>query len=181
MERKVVTVPLLQVKNAYRLPEWQVCNYLLLCAITSTPLTHTCTHTHTHTHTHTPGLRSNKSRRHKIYTVGSLSKYLGYKMIKVHIGQESKDKSHPLYVDSYVTRGVPGWLSWLSTRLLIWTPVFISPFTRLSLAHQAVHWHAEPTWDSLSPSLSLPLAHSCAHNHSQSKYINLKPLDFLWN
>ena len=60
----------------------------------------------------------------------------------------------------------PGWLSWLSLRLLVSAQLMIS-----WLGGGVPAPHMEPTWDSLSPSLSLPLPHSliCSISLSQKK------------
>ena len=55
-------------------------------------------------------------------------------------------------------RGLPGWVSRLSSRLLVSAQVTISQFCEFESCMGLCAGSAEPAWDSLSPSLSaLPL------------------------
>ena len=57
-------------------------------------------------------------------------------------------------VKKNIQQGAPGWLCWLSIRLLVSAQVVISSFMSSSPASGSDG--VEPAWDSLSPSLSLP-------------------------
>ena len=60
--------------------------------------------------------------------------------------------------------GAPGWLSWLSIRLLISAQVMISLFVRWHLPHiRLCAVNVEPAWDPVSLSLCPSPAYVCVH------------------
>ena len=82
--------------------------------------------------------------------------------------------SHGVTLESYSwnnTSGAPGWLSGLSSRLLVSAQVMISWFVSLSPALGSARI-APSLLGILSLPLSLPLPHSCSLSLSLSKQIN---------